>query len=336
MKLLTNIEKSELIRAIPKRIETANKGTYGKTLIIAGSEGMCGAAFLSGLAAYRSGAGLVKLLTVDSNRSILQSLLPEAIIETYAEGMDLNELISRNLFWADFIVMGPGMGTTELSIRVVKYVLGKLSLISGQALKLRPRGLRLLVDADGLNILSIDPEAMRVFDVTADKIPVIITPHPMEMSRLSGREPAEIIEHAEACALEFSEAHHVMVLLKGSNTVVTDAALSLKFINHQASPALSKGGSGDVLSGCIAGIAEILHSPEHPGAAGAAAPENRGAADFARRKELLYAGSIGSLVLSAAGEKASLRYGEHGVLARNTADELGKILDELRLSIENT
>lgn len=336
MKLLTNIEKSELIRAIPKRIETANKGTYGKTLLIAGSEGMCGAAFLSGLAAYRSGAGLVKLLTVDCNRSILQTLLPEAIIETYAEGMDLNELISRNLYWADFIVMGPGMGTTELSIRVVKYVLGKLSLISEQALRLRPRGIRLLVDADGLNILSMDPEAMRVFDLAADKIPVIVTPHPMEMSRLSGWEPAEIVKNKENCALDFSKAHHVIVLLKGFHTVITDAELNSKFINHQTCPALSKGGSGDVLSGCIAGIAEILHSSIDSETKETMDPGTTGTTDSGWRKALLYAGALGSLVLSEAGEKASQKYGEHGVLARNTADELGKILDELRLSLEKT
>ena len=105
------------LKYIPDRIEDANKGSYGHVLVIAGSNGMSGAAFLSSMAAYRSGAGLVRILTVSKNRTILQTLLPEAIITTYDEreafeSKDcLLSKIKQCLDWASVVVLGPGLST---------------------------------------------------------------------------------------------------------------------------------------------------------------------------------------------------------------------------------
>ena len=102
---------------IPKRKIEANKGTYGHVLVIAGSLGMAGAAYLSALSAYRSGAGLVRILTVGENRSVLQAALPEAIITDYSlrnaleSPRPFNNLINSCLSWASVIVLGPGLST---------------------------------------------------------------------------------------------------------------------------------------------------------------------------------------------------------------------------------
>ena len=101
---------------IPRRAAYSKKGTFGKVLIVACSKNMCGAAYLSALSAYRTGAGLVKLLTVEENRQILQERLPEAIIATYTpaqlmEGRDeFRKMIEAQMEWADVVVLGPGLG----------------------------------------------------------------------------------------------------------------------------------------------------------------------------------------------------------------------------------
>ena len=109
-------EKKDLCH-IPERKADSNKGTFGKVLIAAGSAGMCGAAYLSALTAYRAGAGLVKILTVEENRPILQGLLPEAIIASYTPDQllqgreEFKEMIEEQMKWASVVVLGPGLGS---------------------------------------------------------------------------------------------------------------------------------------------------------------------------------------------------------------------------------
>ena len=113
-------------KLLPKRVDDSHKGTYGRALLIAGSKGMAGAACLAGLAAYRAGCGLVEIVTHESNRIIVQTFLPEAVVVTYDEETDIEALIKREADRADSLGIGPGIGLDDtadkLTASVCRYV----------------------------------------------------------------------------------------------------------------------------------------------------------------------------------------------------------------------
>lgn len=319
-------DASTYIGMIPKRIENSNKGTYGKVLITAGCKGMSGAAFLSALAAYRTGAGLCKFLTAEENRSILQTLLPEAVFEAYDEKSDLEMTADANIKWADVIVLGPGLGTSGLSRRLLEETLKKIREQWTDSESIERKLPFLIIDADGLNILSLSDSIKKSLAEISGKIPVVITPHPMEMSRLSGKPVQDILETPEKTAADFSKDYGLITLLKGSSTVVSDKTGEYLFKNLRKSPALSKGGSGDVLSGTIAGIYTLLRASYRLNKTekeGTLKPAY-GYDDLAYKAVVLAA-----LIHAEAGRKASEHFGVNGVLARDTADSLGTVIDEL-------
>ena len=141
----------EDLKLLPGRPAYSNKGTFGHVLIAAGSKNMSGAAYLCAKAAYRCGAGLVKILTVEENREILQQLLPEAILAVCDPKMALEnpegfeQLLEKECIWADAVVLGPGLGGEEY---VKKLVAGILSAACSAV----------IVDADALNIIAANPE----------------------------------------------------------------------------------------------------------------------------------------------------------------------------------
>lgn len=230
-------EDSDLQNKMPGRVANSNKGTYGKVLVIAGSRGMSGAAYLAAKAAYITGSGLVRIYTEESNRQILQQLLPEAILTTYQEEEEnpLAELESV-LNWADVVCVGCGLGTSELSVTLMKRVL---------EMNENP----CVLDADGLNILAANPEYM-------DKYlnqNYILTPHMKEMSRLTGKLVYEIIENRKDILKEFVNKYQVNVALKDSRTLVAGPEKPM-FFNTSGNAAMAKAGSGDVLAGVITGI----------------------------------------------------------------------------------
>ena len=364
-------DKTTYLRKIPARRSDSNKGTYGKILVAAGSEGMCGAAYLAGLAAYRSGAGLVRILTSQSNRFIVQSLLPEAIFTGYDIDSDFHALSEANVSWADIIVLGPGLGTEALSVTLVRELLQTIAAECDVAMdengvllseaegaeedtekssmsensapsgkkpehsltdehpesseKMRSKWLRkcplLLIDADGLNILSARPELMQLVDHIAARIPVVVTPHPMEMARLSAASLQEILQCPAHAAEALAEAHGTVTVMKGSETIVLDAD-GHAFQNLEASPALSKGGSGDVLSGTIAGVYAVLRADRIDALNEATAEEQR----MLWRRIAFDATVTGVLLHAEAGRQAAKTHGTHGVLARETADMLGIVM----------
>lgn len=348
-------DKMTYLRKIPARRSDSNKGTYGKILVAAGSEGMCGAAYLAGLAAYRCGAGLVRILTPQSNRLIVQSLLPEAIFTGYDSDSDFRILSEANVSWADIIVLGPGLGTEALSVTLVRELLQAIAAecdaeTAGntvsciireeaggdqenrslseqvasdekeQATWLRKWPL-LLIDADGLNILSARPELMQLVDHIASQIPVVVTPHPMEMARLSAASLQEILQCPAHAAEAWAEAHGTISVMKGSETIIMDAD-GHAFQNPEASPALSKGGSGDVLSGAIAGVYAVLRADRIDALSEATAEEQC----TLWRRMAFDAAVIGVLLHAEAGRRAASCHGTHGVLARETADMLGIVM----------
>lgn len=318
------IDKTIYLRKIPARRSDSNKGTYGKILVAAGSEGMCGAAYLAGLAAYRSGAGLVRILTPQSNRLIVQSLLPETIFTGYDTDSNFRVLSEANVSWADIIVLGPGLGTEALSVTLVRELLHAIAaqcdVVTSKWLRKFPM---LLIDADGLNILSDRPELMQLVDHIAARIPVVVTPHPMEMARLSAASLQEILQCPAHAAEALAEAHGTITVMKGSETIVLDAD-GHAFQNLEASPALSKGGSGDVLSGAIAGVYAVLRADRIDALNEATAEEQR----TLWRKIAFDATVTGVLLHAEAGRQAAKIHGTHGVLARETADMLGIVMQK--------
>ena len=232
-----HFERGDLSARMPERRPDSNKGTYGKLLVIAGSKGMSGAAYLAAKAAYATGAGLVRIYTDESNRQILQQLLPEAVLSTYdsEESEPFGELQSL-LAWADVVCMGSGLGRSETSEKLVKMVWEQNE---------KP----CVLDADGLNIWSGFSETERMMH----KASYVFTPHVKEMERVSGNSVASIKEHRKEILEKFVDKYNVCTVLKDSRTLVAGKEQKI-YMNISGNAAMAKAGAGDVLAGVIAGI----------------------------------------------------------------------------------
>lgn len=232
----------EDLDGLPKRSSWSNKGTYGKVLLIAGSENMSGAAYLSGKAAYKSGTGLVRIFTCEENRVILQSQLPEAIMTTYSTENEALEKLSEAIRWATVIGIGPGIGQTPLSKMMVKQVLAEADC-------------PLVIDADGINCLSAlkrEKDEQITFLYENYKGAMILTPHLKEMSRLTGQSIDDIRENFLQTVKNAADSSHIYVL-KDARTLVSDGAIPT-YINMSGNHGMAVGGSGDVLTGIICGF----------------------------------------------------------------------------------
>lgn len=226
-------EKQDLFLRFPKRKKNSHKGSYGKVLMIAGSKGMSGAAYLSAKAAYAVGAGLVQIYTHEENRVILQQLLPEAIITTY-DTFD-SEQLEKLIQWADLIGIGCGLGKSDTAERVMQYTL-KRALVP------------CVVDADGINILSKHMEWIEVTNAL-----IVLTPHMKEMSRMLQCSVKELIEQRMERLHAFVERYKVVCVLKDARTLVAKEHRNT-YLNLSGNAAMAKAGSGDVLAGVIVGI----------------------------------------------------------------------------------
>ena len=220
-------------KMLPDRPEDSNKGTYGRLLVIAGSKGMAGAAYLNAHAAYMTGAGLVRIYTSSDNREILQTLLPEAIITTYEE-YNKEELLSL-LTWADTVCIGSGLGMSRLSEKILKTVIEYVKVPC-------------LIDADGLNLLA---ENKNYLNQMAERR-FVITPHMKEMSRLTGISVEELKADRIQILKDFSSRYRITCVLKDSRTLIASEEKGIR-MNLTGNSAMAKAGSGDVLAGVISG-----------------------------------------------------------------------------------
>lgn len=220
--------------ALPERIRYSNKGTFGKVLLIAGSKKMSGAAVLAANAAFRSGCGMVRVLTALENREILQETVPEAIVNVYDENDPLCE-IDECFDWCDVVAIGPGLSFSDAAKTLVRYVLERSPV-------------PIVADADALNIAADDPGML--INESRD---IIITPHVGEMSRLTGLSVIDITEHLLGCAMDFAESYNVICVLKDARTVIADPSKKA-FINLNGNSGMATAGSGDVLTGIIASL----------------------------------------------------------------------------------
>ncbi|MCI0661291.1 MAG: NAD(P)H-hydrate dehydratase [Acidobacteria bacterium] len=234
------------------RSPDAHKGAAGDVLLIAGSRGKTGAAALSANAALRAGAGLVTVATARSAQSLLiNQSVPEVMTEALdelASGAISHAAIERALLLAKgrtVIALGPGLSSAEESTR-------------GFAREfVEKRITPLVIDADGLNALAPWPAELQ----GSDMLPIIITPHPGEMARLIGRKNTEVLEDRTGVARDFAIKHQVITVLKGNRTIIA-APDGTAYVNPTGNAGMATAGSGDVLTGLIAGL--LAQCPSAP------------------------------------------------------------------------
>ena len=229
----------DLPRLRPRPVD-ANKGTFGRVLVVAGSRGMSGAAGLCASAALRGGAGLVKVAVPQGIWQLIAAANPCYLtvpITGDGEGRlckeSLPELLDV-LRGETVTVFGPGLGQNADLPDVLAEVL-------------RADAAPLVLDADGLNAL-----AKRLDVLKDNQRPLVLTPHPGEFARLTAASIPEIQARRQECAVRFAEQHKVVVVLKGHGTVVTDG--DRVYINATGNPGMATGGTGDVLAGLIAAL----------------------------------------------------------------------------------
>ena len=227
--------ETEDLQRLPERKADSHKGTYGRVLVIAGQKNMSGACYLAGSAAYRSGAGLVELLTVEDNRSIMQSTLPEAVLTTY-DPADIKEpetvsKITDRMKAADAVVIGPGLGQSEEAKALLSLVIRQCET-------------PMVLDADALNLLA---ENLSYYLSVGHPENWILTPHILEMARLLDVDKENVLSDMIPLGREFVRRTGVVLVLKNAATLVFEG--DELYINTTGNNGMSTGGSGDVLSG---------------------------------------------------------------------------------------
>ncbi len=236
-----------LLRWLPPRGPEDHKGRFGHVLLLAGSRGMAGAAVLACRSALRAGAGLVTAAVPESQQAAVAGQVPEAMtlgLPETGSGSLRPEAVSRIrgahlLRSFSVLALGPGLSTHPETARAVVGVLGSLAIPA-------------VIDADALNILSAQPRADVRTLLERRGAPWVFTPHPGELARLLAVETAAILSDRKASARSLVKELGGVCLLKGHRTVVTDGK-SL-WVNPTGNPGLAKGGSGDALTGIIAGL----------------------------------------------------------------------------------
>jgi ADP-dependent NAD(P)H-hydrate dehydratase / NAD(P)H-hydrate epimerase len=235
-----------------RRSTHANKGDVGKVLVVAGSRGKTGAACLAGEAALRAGCGLVTIATPESSQPIVAS---KVIAECMTEGLKENgagsvareaaERMSELAAERDVVAIGPGLGSSDKSTRAFM----RVAAVKRQ----RP----MVIDADGLNCLSPWAENL----AGTPELPMILTPHPGEMSRLISKPISEILANPIDIARSFAVERGLVLVLKGSPTVVA-APDGQVYVNTTGNAGMATGGTGDVLTGIISSfVAQKVDDP---------------------------------------------------------------------------
>ncbi|MEQ8155096.1 MAG: NAD(P)H-hydrate dehydratase [Clostridiaceae bacterium] len=224
------LEKKDVLKNIPVRDIFGHKGTYGRVAVIAGSKEFSGAAYLTTEAAVKTGSGLVNLYTHKELQTVMNCKLSEAMVDSYENKENLREKLNK----ADAVAFGPGLGNSEKTFEMLKWV---LSNFTG----------KIVIDADGINVLARDLGLLQGI-----RSEVVITPHPGEMARLTGKKIEEVNENRIQTATDFSQKYKVVVLLKGLSTIIADG--NKVYINPSGNSSMASGGMGDTLTGIIASL----------------------------------------------------------------------------------
>ncbi|MEK6715327.1 MAG: NAD(P)H-hydrate dehydratase [Candidatus Omnitrophota bacterium] len=224
-----------------QRKANAHKGDFGHVFILAGSLGMTGSAILTATACLRCGAGLVTLGIAGSLHNIFARRIVELMLKPLAETKDktlslkaypqISEFLDKK---ADVLVIGPGLSQNKATQKLIRRIIQNCP---------KP----MVIDADGLNALT---DHLNILRTTNDeRRTTILTPHPGEMSRLTGLSIAEINKNRKSVAKRVASDYNITVVLKGHNTLVADK--NNIYLNKTGNPGMATAGSGDVLSGII-------------------------------------------------------------------------------------
>lgn len=281
----TLVDEAFLCATLPKRARESHKGSYGKLLNVAGCRSYTGAAVLSSLAAMRSGAGYVILAsTKEVCRTAQPSLLETVMLpltQTVHGGISADALpeLLETLKTADALLIGNGLGVSPDSVRILETLLTNASC-------------PVVVDADGINLLAQNIDILK-----RTKAPVILTPHPGELARLTGVPVEQLKTDPLAAGVEFVRAHHVTLVLKDAYTLTVSAGGHV-YVNTTGNAGLAKAGTGDVLAGVIGALAAQGRTPEH-------------------------AAACGVYLHGLAGDRAAAVHSQYAMLARDVIDALG-------------
>ena len=275
---------------VKPRAEGSHKGDYGRVLIVAGSRGKTGAAALAAFAALRSGAGLVTVATPSSCLPIVAALGAEYMTEPLDESPDgtvaagaADRILAID---ADVIAIGPGLGPSPSAKAVVHAVVERARA-------------PVVIDADGLNAFAGDADRLK----GRAEAPIVVTPHPGEMARLTGLSIGAVQARRLDVARDFATSRHVHVVLKGHRTIVATPA-GKAFINSTGNPGMATGGTGDVLTGTIA-------------------------AWIAQLRDVEAAATLGVYLHGLAGDLAAVDCGEVGMIAGDVLSRLGAAVLDL-------
>ena len=277
---------------LPARPRDGHKGTFGTVVVLAGSQGFTGAAYLASMGAARSGAGIVRLLVAQSIYPILAEKCTEVIVGPVPEispgvvGHASLSGILRGFAGADAGVIGPGLGRDASTRRLIEDLVPRVAA-------------PLVLDADALNLLS---EHRTMLPRLSPRI--VLTPHPAEFARLSGLETPAVQQDRRGIASRVAKVWNKVVVLKGAGTVIAapDGRVTL---NAVATPALASGGTGDVLAGVIAGL-------------------------MGQRLPPFEAAVTGVHLHSLAGMDLEASMGQAGVLASDLLPQLPRVMERLR------
>ena len=237
-----NLPETLLNIEVPDRPRDGHKGSFGHVFVIAGSPGMTGAACLCSEAALRAGCGIVTLGVSSSINSICEIKLTEVMTKILPEtesgtlSLSAKDLIMEFSEQVDVLVIGPGLSNSEPTRQLVRFLVGEIT---------KP----MIIDADGLNAISDS------LDCLSDRkgVDLVVTPHPGEMSRLKKLDVNTIQADRVYAAVDFSQRFSICTVLKGCDTVVTSPK-GESYINETGNSGMATAGSGDVLSGVIAGL----------------------------------------------------------------------------------
>lgn len=284
-------EREDIKTLCPKRGADAHKGTYGRVLMITGSEGMAGAAILSASAAYRMGSGLVRILTPRCNQAVLQAKLPEVIVTPYKE--EISRQMETLLDWADVICAGCGLGMDERTKEVLETLL----------IYLENHEKPCVLDADALNNIAGMEQKKREMLLSGAGSRLIFTPHVKEFARLLGKTTEETKKSRMGLAQQYAKTYNIILAAKDARTVVAGKG-KIPYLNLSGNSAMAKAGSGDVLAGMITGC-------------------------LALGMERFEAAAFGVFVHGLCGDEARDRYGAHSVLATDLIEMIPIVLREI-------
>ncbi len=278
---------------LPKRKIDANKGSYGRLFMYVGSEKYLGAAHLALESALRGGVGYVEVGADGELKKTLLLKFPEAIYKSFREAellsnADVSRLVSEQRR-ATATLVGCGCGKSNRLFELIKALLSE-------------DGGTLILDADAINSMAEHREESLELLKNSER-GIILTPHPLEFSRLSGLSIDYINENRADCAMNFAKENKVAVLLKGYKTVITDG--SEIYINTSGSSSLAKAGSGDALSGIISSLAATMVLP------------------------IVKIGALGAYIHGKAGDNIAQEFSEYGLTPSDLPKEMARVIAEI-------